>query len=77
MTTANSSRIVRMIARVKQIWSELDYAQRRLLEVTTGVTGLTRSEHSSLRQRIDQLELQFLEESEIRSEPAAREVSSP
>ena len=37
------------IARVKEIWAELDYAQRRLLEIRTGLpmgagdSGLPRS----------------------------------
>lgn len=31
------SRAHRTIYRVRQIWGELDYAQRRLLEIRTGV----------------------------------------
>jgi hypothetical protein len=37
--TSNPRRIIR---RITEIWSELDYAQRRLLEITTGTSGLTR-----------------------------------
>jgi hypothetical protein len=42
--------MARFIARIKDIWSELDYAQRRLLEIRTGLplgarddSGLPRS----------------------------------
>jgi hypothetical protein len=31
------NRIRRTISRVKAIWSELDYAQRRLFEIQTGI----------------------------------------
>lgn len=30
------ARIINLIARARQIWDELDYAQRRLLEIRTG-----------------------------------------
>jgi hypothetical protein len=30
-------RISRFIRRVREIWAELDYAQRRLLEIRTGL----------------------------------------
>jgi len=38
-----TSRAHRIIDRITQIWSELDYAQRRLIEIRTGVQ-LTRRE---------------------------------
>jgi hypothetical protein len=31
------SRVIRFIGRVRQVWAELDYAQRRLLEMRTGL----------------------------------------
>jgi hypothetical protein len=31
-------RITRFAARARKIWSELDYAQRRLLEIRTGLS---------------------------------------
>ena len=49
MTTISQSRASRIIRRVTQIWDELDHAQRRLLEIQTGVPELTRRE----RRRID------------------------
>jgi hypothetical protein len=37
MSITYHSRTRRIIGRVTQIWSELDHAQRRLLELRTGV----------------------------------------
>jgi hypothetical protein len=37
MSTSSRSRVRRAIERIKELWSELDYAQRRLLEIRTGV----------------------------------------
>jgi hypothetical protein len=45
------SRAHRTIDRVKQIWAELDYAQRRLLEVRTGVS-LPQSSRQGSRARV-------------------------
>jgi hypothetical protein len=42
MTTMTTSRAGRIFGRVKEIWDELDYAQRRSLEITTGIPSLTR-----------------------------------
>jgi hypothetical protein len=42
MTTITESRGSRIIRRVAEILDELDYAQRRLLEIQTGVPGFTR-----------------------------------
>ncbi len=41
----------------KNVWNELDYAQRRLLEIRTGVpvTGTRRSRRSSTVQDLDAL----------------------
>ncbi len=40
MNTATPSRTRRIVGRIAATWSELDYAQRRMLELQTGVTGL-------------------------------------
>lgn len=32
-----TTRIKRRIARIKAVWSELDYAQRRMFEIRTGI----------------------------------------
>jgi len=47
------SRTGKAVGRVQQIWAELDYAQRRLFEIRTGVPSLPRdnsrgSKHAAL-----------------------------
>ena len=42
MNVAKTARVSEIAGRVKEIWGELDYAQARLLEIRTGVPGLTR-----------------------------------
>ena len=37
MTNATQARARRTIERIREIWAELDYAQRRLLEIRTGI----------------------------------------
>jgi hypothetical protein len=37
MSTSSRSRVRRMFEWIKCLWSELDYAQRRLLEIRTGI----------------------------------------
>jgi hypothetical protein len=37
-----ASRTGRAISRLQQIWAELDYAQRRLFEIQTGVPSVRR-----------------------------------
>jgi hypothetical protein len=41
MSTTNSSRVRRIVSRIRETWRELDYAQARLLERQSGVSGLT------------------------------------
>ena len=41
--TDNGSPLRRMIGRVRAVWSEMDYAQRRLLEIRTGVPMVRRA----------------------------------
>ncbi len=40
MDTRSDTQPVTLIARLKQTWTELDYAQRRLFELRTGVPVL-------------------------------------
>lgn len=40
MSTTTGWRETQIITRLKELWAELDYAQRRLLEVRTGVPML-------------------------------------
>jgi hypothetical protein len=42
MSATKPSRVRRTARQVKEVWAELGYAQARLLEVRTGVPGLTR-----------------------------------
>jgi len=37
-----TSRARRIVRRITGTWSELDFAQRRLIEIQTGATGLAR-----------------------------------
>jgi hypothetical protein len=53
MTTA--SRATQTIGRVKELWEEFDYAQRRMLEIRMGVPML-RSERPKTAASIDELE---------------------
>ncbi len=56
MTTTSASRTGRVIGRAKKLWAELDYAQRRVLEIRTGVPLSTPEERRRSRRRISQLE---------------------
>lgn len=44
MTTSKTSRTGKAVSRAQQIWAELDYVQRRMFELRTGVP--TRSRES-------------------------------
>jgi hypothetical protein len=55
MRTTTGSRATRTIGRVKELWAEFDYAQRRLLEVRMGVPMLP-SERPKMAASIDELE---------------------
>jgi hypothetical protein len=46
----------RAIASVRRLWSELDYAQRRALEIKTGVSLTTPGERPGFRRRMEELE---------------------
>jgi hypothetical protein len=50
--TSATSRIKRAARRAKRLWSELDYAQRRVFEMRTGVP-LTRP---NISRSVDELE---------------------
>jgi BMFP domain-containing protein YqiC len=54
--------IKRIIQRLKSTWSELDYAQRRLFEIRTGIeaTGGRRNTHGPAT--IEELEALFASE---------------
>lgn len=56
MGTATESRGQRLAGRIKRLWNELDYVQRRVLENQTGVPFVTAEERRRSRGRIAQLE---------------------
>ncbi|MBV8219016.1 MAG: hypothetical protein JO325_11175 [Solirubrobacterales bacterium] len=51
-----ATRVSRRIARLRALWSELDYVQRRVLENKTGVPFITPAERRRSRLRVSQLE---------------------
>jgi len=42
MSPASTSRTRRIVSRITASWADMDHAQRRLVEIQTGITGLTR-----------------------------------
>lgn len=56
MNPAIESRASRTIGRIKQIWSEFDYAQRRLFEIRTGIPSIAPEKGPMARDQIDELE---------------------
>lgn len=53
MSTTKTSRLGQIVSDISRVWEEMDYAQRRLLEIRTGVE-LTRREPAPIN--IDELE---------------------
>ncbi|MGO9976497.1 MAG: hypothetical protein ACLP01_27550 [Solirubrobacteraceae bacterium] len=54
----STARARRMVGRARQIWGELDYTQRRLFEVRTGVPTLTPEERARLQRILDERRLE-------------------
>jgi hypothetical protein len=50
--SATTSRTRRIVRRITATWADLDYAQRRLLEIQTGTTGLTRDTRRRTRKSV-------------------------
>jgi hypothetical protein len=69
MTTGTTSHIRRAYRRVKRAWSELEYAQRRLFELRTGV-AVTGPKRTSSRDRatIDKLERLYALDSPVQNQ---------
>jgi hypothetical protein len=62
MSIMTKSRAGRIFGRVKEIWDELDYAQRRTLEIRTGIP-LTQQANPDITASVSDLEsLYALEE---------------
>jgi hypothetical protein len=55
-TSTRATLARRIVRRITATWSDLDYAQRRLLEIQTGAPGLTRPHDPSRRGRAGELE---------------------
>jgi hypothetical protein len=52
MSARTTSRVRRIVGRITDAWAEMDHAQRRKLEIQTGITGLTRTTRSrNVRER--------------------------
>jgi hypothetical protein len=50
MSTTTTSRVRRIASRAKYVFTELDYAQRRLWEIRTDLPGLTQQERPHKRE---------------------------
>ena len=61
MTAATDPRAYRLIGRIRHTWAELDYAQRRLLEIRTGIPSLAQPERARLRGSTGKLEALWIE----------------
>jgi BMFP domain-containing protein YqiC len=53
-------KIKRIIERVRSTWSELDYAQRRLFEIRTGIQLDARPKGPKIARRTDELEALYV-----------------
>ena len=53
--TTETSRIKRVARRAKRIWSEMDYAQRRMFELRTGVPARA-DRRPRISRSVDELE---------------------
>jgi hypothetical protein len=56
MGTSIPSRLRGIFSRVTQTWAELDYAQRRLLEIRTGIPNLTPPKRPRISRSVSELE---------------------
>lgn len=56
MSTTTVSRARRIFGRATQIWAELDDAQRRLMEIRTGIPQRTRRGRPAISASIRELE---------------------
>jgi len=56
MSTSILSRPRRIFSRVTETWAELDYAQRRLLELRTGIPNLTPPKRPRISRSVSELD---------------------
>lgn len=71
MTTRRNSRLRRSVHRASEIWSELDQAQRRLLEIQTGLPMSAPTARAKVRGRRASLGLRRADRRPIPPEPPA------
>jgi predicted membrane chloride channel (bestrophin family) len=50
MSATTRSLTRQIISRITATWAEMDHAQRRMLEIQTGITGLTRQHNRRTRE---------------------------
>ena len=51
-----AARARRLIARMRRSWAEMDYAQRRMFELRTGISLLETPQRARARPQIEELE---------------------
>ncbi len=56
MSPMTPSRGHRIVSRITATWAEMDHAQRRMLEIQTGITGLTRRHDRRTRVQDNELD---------------------
>ena len=66
------SRASHTIRRIRHTWNELDYAQRRLLEIRTGIPMTPQGERAQARAESRELEVLF-----AREHPEAQLMPAP
>ena len=49
MSAMTPSRARRIVSQITATWADMDHAQRRMLEIQTGITGLTGDHHRRTR----------------------------
>lgn len=59
MRTATTSRLRHTIHQLKHVWSELDYAQRRMLEDVTCIQFTEPHEHWRAASTVEELEVLY------------------
>ncbi len=55
-----TTRIKRAMKRLKAVWSELKYADRRLFEIRTGIPVEKHRDRPRIARRVDELEALYL-----------------
>jgi hypothetical protein len=53
---SNNSRISHLISNFRRTWSELDYAERRLFEIQTGISATGYPQQPSIARKTSDLE---------------------